>query len=183
MGMMDLNDSLLQPRVLSVTPNGGGGSASLYGGGGGLMGGSGQNGDSALAQGLVNQFNKANTDAQARFDKMMGLAKQFGAAQTTQSNNLYRQQLGQGNASLISRGLFNSSAQNAMQTNAQTAAFQRGQQIQGDKANLQMGVLNNVQEQGPDLSMYANLFSAPRTGGSPLIPLGQTTIGSSARKV
>ena len=33
-----------------------------------------------------------------------------------------------------------------------------------------MGVLNDTQLQAPNLQMYAQLFSQPRTGGAPLVP-------------
>lgn len=100
----------------------------------------------------------------ARYDKLMGLAGQFGAAQTQQNADLLRQQQAQGQNSLVGRGLGNSTVVNAVQQNAQNQAQLRNAQASDQQTQMQMGVVNDVQPTAPNYQMYSQLLSQPHTG-------------------
>jgi hypothetical protein len=139
-----------------------GGNAMPGGGisGGGTYGG----GDAGAIKAL--QASTANYQQQfkARYDKLMGLASQFGAAQQQQNADLLRQQSAQGQNSLVSRGLGNSTVVNAVQQNAQNQAQLRNAQSADEVTKMQMGATQDIQPQAPNYQMYASMLSQPHTG-------------------
>jgi hypothetical protein len=162
--------AIFQPHVISQTPIGGagGGGAGAMGAAGTLTGGTGAAAgtDASLIGAYAKNAQAANLQEKARFDKLMGLAKQFGASLMNRNQQMYGQEVAQGNQSLVNRGLYNSSAATAMQTTANDSLSRRNAEVADQQTNLQMGVLNNVQVQRPDSGLMAQLFSQPRSPGA-----------------
>ncbi|HWP41179.1 MAG TPA: hypothetical protein VNL70_09655 [Tepidisphaeraceae bacterium] len=104
----------------------------------------------------------ANEQEKARFEKMMGLAAQFGAGQTMRNEQLRRQELAAGTSDLINRGLYNSSGALAVRENANNAYAQRSADIADRQIGLQLGILGDVQTRGPDMGLIAQLFGQKR---------------------
>lgn len=143
---------------------------------GGVAGGGGPGGanpnDAALMKSFQDASTQANAQEKARFDKMMGLAQQFGATQLAQNKQLHTNELAAGESSLMNRGLANSSATLANQTTANNSLQRRNTAVGEQQAQMELGVLGQVQVQRPDTGLMAQLFSQPRTGGGamPIIP-------------
>jgi hypothetical protein len=144
--------------------------SSTYGQGGG-GGGGGVN--PAIANALTGATANYQQQFKARYDKMLGLAQQFGASQNTANQNMLRQQMAQGQAGLTTRGLGNSTVVNAVDQNAQDQAQQRSNQIAETGANMQLGVMNDVQPTAPNYAMYAQLLSQPGASSASLAGLNQ----------
>ncbi|WP_428936920.1 hypothetical protein [Fontivita pretiosa] len=104
----------------------------------------------------------ANEQEKARFEKMMGLAEQFGAGQTMRNEQLRRQELAAGTSDLINRGLYNSSGALAVRENANNAFAQRSADIADRQIGMQLGILGDVQTRGPDMGLIAQLFGQKR---------------------
>lgn len=143
--------------------------SSSYGSGGG--GGGGVN--PAIANALTGATANYQQQFKARYDKMLGLAQQFGASQNMANQNLLRQQMAQGQNGLATRGLGNSTVVNAVQQNAQDQAAQRGAQIGEEGANMQLGVMKDIQPTAPNYALYAQLLSQPGASGASLAGLNQ----------
>jgi hypothetical protein len=162
-GFNSLRDTWGGGGVVVNRPTGGGGISYGFRGGAAGMGGNGSTaGDGDLAGMLQKSFEAANQANQLRYEKMIGLAQQFGMAQTAEANRMHQQNLAQGQQSLISRGLGNSTVVNSVNT----AANARHQEVLGGiaekKAALELGVHQQHQDIGPDLAMYLQAFSAKR---------------------
>jgi hypothetical protein len=123
-----------------------------------------------LAKSLQDQTGNYQQQMKARFEKLMGLATQFGASQQQQSADMLKQQMAAGQQDLVSRGLGNSTIVNSVNQSAQDLNQRRLADIGERSANLQMGVVQDTVPQAPDMGMYSQLFSQARTGGNPLIP-------------
>jgi hypothetical protein len=127
-------------------------------------------GDPKLAQNLQGAQQNYLKQTKERYEKMMQLAQQFGQSQLMNNQVQLRQQQAAGQQSLVNRGLGNSTVVDAVNQNAQDQSLRRQADIGERQAQLQLNVLGDTTIAPPDLAMYAQLFSAPRTGGAPLIP-------------
>lgn len=120
--------------------------------------------DAAATKALSQATANYQQQFQARYNKLMSLAQQFGAGQQQQNADLLRQQSAQGQNSLVSRGLGNSTVVNAVQQNAQNQAAERNAQAANQVTQMQTQATADIQPQAPNYSMYANLLSQPHTG-------------------
>jgi hypothetical protein len=107
----------------------------------------------------------ANAANEARYQKLMELAQQFGVTQQRQNQQLTQQQLAGGTQGLISRGLGNSTVLDTMQQGILRQGQDRGMDIGQRVAELQMGPVERRQDVGPNLGMYANLLATPGAMG------------------
>lgn len=168
----------LWDRRVTVTPlqtsSFGGNSSSMssaFGGGGG-------GGDAAaMLQQQMDAANKANTKrgkAQiAGYDSAIGEAKNLGQQELQRIDKQERNNMSAGTSSLISRGLFNSSALNAEQTrvgeNANDARLGAKQAQSGMLAALMMKRGDAIASQndiGPDPALYAQLQQQAAQGAA-----------------
>lgn len=116
---------------------------------------------SSYMQGLTNQFNQANAANKAQLNQMMGVANGYGQGQIAASDQLGQQQQAQGQQTMASRGLYNSTVAQGLNNSIQGQTAVRDAGIHDQMAQLQLGVLGQNQIKGPDLGAYAQLASQP----------------------
>ena len=185
MGMFDFNDSMLQPRVVSMTPLGGGGT-----------GGNNQLMQNLLAQ-LQSSFDAANSAGLAQYKNLLGSVKgtqqsilgkggtygkamgqlnNFGRSAMSDINLNTANQLGAMDQSMVSRGLGNttlrSNAAQGVNADAQrqklmlqdqiaaqkSGLFERQAGMQANMGNLMADSILSRQNVGPDMSQYLTLI-------------------------
>lgn len=158
--VLDLVNAKMGPspsRVVSILPNQQGWQQmGMMGGGGG--GGAGINLQS-IADKLTGQFAQANQANEARYNKLLGLAQQYGQTQRRQNQQLTQQQQASAQQSLTNRGLGNSTIVDSVQQGVARAGQDRQMDIDQRVAEQQSGIIERRTDQGPDLSMYLQLLT------------------------
>jgi hypothetical protein len=114
-----------------------------------------------VAKFMQQQQQQNLADNQARLDKIMGLAGQFGQTALQQNADQTRRAGGQVTSSLVGRGLGNTTVLDTMQQGVQRQGQQQANAIGEQVAGMQAGILERVQQPGPDLGLYANLLMQP----------------------
>lgn len=140
------------------TEGGGGGGE---GGGGGGPGGGDTRGMFDLGQQFKASQDAANAANEARYQKLLGLAQQFGAAQRARNAQLVTQQQGQAQQSLMSRGLGNSTVVDSVRTQIGDQGAMRDLAIDEAANQQMMGVIERRTDQQPNLGMMAGLATQP----------------------
>lgn len=171
MGMFDFNDSILQPRVASITTNGMGAGYGQMGqtsfGGQGVM--PGLPGDNGIISGVQDQWNQAQAANAARFKRIMMLAKQFGATALSDNAVNTKNLQAQAGQDLIGRGLGNSSVVSTVKSGIAQRGQRNAGSIKEGTAGLKMNALQQQQDQYPNLSAYAQLMQQPRAAAAPSV--------------
>lgn len=147
----------LQPRILSIRSLGSGAGA---GAAQGVTIGRGE--DSSLMGMLQRSWDAARQANQARFAKILALAKQFGASQLADNQTATQQAVAQANQDMISRGFGNSSARYGIAAGLRNQGARTAAAINEKRAGLAMDALGQHEDAYPDLGLYASLFAAKR---------------------
>lgn len=128
---------------------------------------------------------QANTANEQRYQDILKQYEGMGAAGMARIGQAEQQQQARGTQDLISRGLGNTTITSAVSRGVASDAEMARQQLQENVAQQRAGVMERRTDQGPDLSMYANLISQAAQGqqqqkaktGPGGLPLGTTTVG------
>lgn len=114
-------------------------------------------------QDAQNVANKAN---ETRYQDILGMYGNLGQAGMTRIGQQEQQAQAKNEQNLTSRGLGNTTVTSATNRGIANDAEQQRQQLQESVAEKKAGVMERRTDQGPDMSMYANLIgqaaSAPK---------------------
>jgi len=100
----------------------------------------------------------ANTANEQRYQDILGLYGNLGQAGMTRIGQAEQQGQAQSTQDLTSRGLGNTTITGAMSRGISGEAELQRQQLQEGVAMQKAGVMERRTDQGPDMSMYANLI-------------------------
>lgn len=108
--------------------------------------------------------NKANED---RYQQILSSLSGQGAAARRRVDQQATQAGGAADQDLISRGLGNTTIRQSVQRGVASDKELANQSIDEQVAGMRAGVMERRNDEGPDLSMYANLIQAASAAGDP----------------
>ncbi len=114
---------------------------------------------------------KANKANEQRYQQILGTFTNLGQAGTQRIAQQEQQNVAQGQQDLTSRGLGNTTLQMAVSRGAASDAELARQQLQESIALQKAGVMERRTDQGPDLSMFANLIAQAQQAQTPKLRL------------
>jgi hypothetical protein len=120
-------------------------------------------------QAAQNQANQAN---QQRYKDVLGMYSNLGQSGAQQIQQQTAQQQAQSTQDLTSRGLGNTTITGAMSRGINQAGQQNLLGLQEGLAGQEAGVMERMTQQGPDLSMYANLIKGAMSKPQQQMPGG-----------
>jgi hypothetical protein len=119
-------------------------------------------------QDILKQFttaqNAANQANQQRYQDILKLYSGLGQSRATEIANQGAQQQASATQGLTSRGLGNTTVTSAVSRGINTDTSNQQTALQEQIAQLQGGVMERVNQQGPDLGMYSNLLQQMMSG-------------------
>jgi hypothetical protein len=133
-----------------------------------------------IAMQLQAQYDKANKANESRYGQLLGLADQQGQAAMAQNQRQTTRELGAGQASLINRGLGNSTIVDSTRRGTLNASNARADQIGNMVAQNKAGVIERRTDAGPDVGLYAQLLSQP--GGAVIAQTLLDAMGTGKKK-
>ena len=145
--------------------------------GGLIQGGSGLMDIVKQLQAAQTAANKANED---RYQSILGTFSSMGQAGEARIGQVEQQAQAKNTQDLTNRGLGNTTVTSSTNRGIASDAEAARQQLAENVATSKAGVMERKTDQGPDMSMYANLLSkastAQATQGNKLGPGGRTLI-------
>lgn len=114
-----------------------------------------------IGQTLGQNFDAARAANEARYQKLLELADQFGATQQRQTNELYDQRQAQNLQNLIGAGLGNSTVLSSNAIGIDNARANALADINQQVAQQKAGIIERRTDEYPNLSMFASLLQNP----------------------
>jgi hypothetical protein len=108
--------------------------------------------------------NQANTANQQRYQDVLGMYSNLGQTESQAIAEQGQQQQAKSTQDLMARGLGNTTVTGAMSRGIASDTQSQQTQLQEGLAAKEAGVMQSMNQQGPDMSMYANLIKSAASG-------------------